>query len=36
MIDYLREICEHVPTYELSDDVEAAYLRESYLEKRKG
>lgn len=34
--DYPREVCEHVLAHKLPDDVEAAYLRGAYLEKRKG
>lgn len=33
--DYPREVCEHVLAHKLPDDVEAAYLRGAYLEKRK-
>lgn len=35
MTDYPREVCEHVLTHKLPDEVEAAYLRGAYLEKRK-
>ena len=35
-IDYQREFCEHVFTHKLLNEVEAAYLRGAYLEKRKG
>lgn len=34
--DYPREVCEHVLAHKLPDEVEAAYLRGAYLEKRKG
>ncbi len=34
--DYPREVCEHVLAHKLPDEVEAAYLRVAYLEKRKG
>ncbi|MFX6080278.1 tyrosine-type recombinase/integrase [Acinetobacter baumannii] len=34
--DYAREVCEHVLAHKLPDEVEAAYLRGAYLEKRKG
>ncbi len=34
--DYSREVCEHILTHQLPDEVEAAYLRGAYLEKRKG
>lgn len=34
--EYPREVCEHVLAHKLPDDVEAAYLRGAYLEKRKG
>lgn len=34
--NYPREVCEHVLAHKLPDDVEAAYLRGAYLEKRKG
>lgn len=34
--DYPREVCEHVLAHKLPDEVEAAYLRGTYLEKRKG
>lgn len=34
--DYPREVCEHVLAHKLPDEVEAAYLRSAYLEKRKG
>lgn len=34
--DYRREVCEHVLAHKLPDEVEAAYLRGAYLEKRKG
>lgn len=34
--DYPREVCEHVLAHKLPDEVEAAYLRRAYLEKRKG
>lgn len=34
--DYPREVCEHVLAHKLPDEVEAAYLRGGYLEKRKG
>ena len=33
--DYPREVCEHVLAHKLPDEVEAAYLRGGYLEKRK-
>lgn len=33
--DYSREVCEHVLAHKLPDEVEAAYLRGAYLEKRK-
>ena len=33
--DYPREVCEHVLAHRLPDEVEAAYLRGTYLEKRK-
>lgn len=33
--EYPREVCEHVLAHKLPDDVEAAYLRGAYLEKRK-
>lgn len=33
---YPREVCEHVLVHKLLDEVEAAYLRGAYLEKRKG
>ena len=33
--DLKREVCEHVLSHKLSDEVEAAYLRGAYLEKRK-
>ncbi|MBN6523261.1 tyrosine-type recombinase/integrase [Acinetobacter pittii] len=33
--EYLREVCEHVLAHKLPDEVEAAYLRGAYLEKRK-
>ncbi|MCH4245064.1 tyrosine-type recombinase/integrase [Acinetobacter gerneri] len=33
--DYPREVCEHVLAHKLPDEVEAAYLRGTYLEKRK-
>ncbi|AWL19848.1 integrase [Acinetobacter nosocomialis] len=33
--DYPREVCE-VLAHKLPDEVEAAYLRGAYLEKRKG
>lgn len=33
--DYPREVCEHVLAHKLPDEVEAAYLRGAYLEKRK-
>lgn len=33
--EYPREVCEHVLAHKLPDEVEAAYLREAYLEKRK-
>lgn len=33
---YPREVCEHVLAHKLPDEVEAAYLRGAYLEKRKG
>ena len=36
MTDYPREVCEHVLAHKLPDEVEAAYLRGAYLEKRKG
>ena len=29
------EVCEHVLAHKLPDEVEAAYLRGAYLEKRK-
>lgn len=32
--DYPREVCEHVLAHKLPDEVEAAYLRGAYLEKR--
>ncbi len=35
-IGYPREVCEHVLAHKLPDEVEAAYLRGAYLEKRKG
>lgn len=35
-IDYPREVCEHVLAHKLPDELEAAYLRGAYLEKRKG
>lgn len=35
MTNYSREVCEHVLAHKLPDDVEAAYLRGAYLEKRK-
>ena len=31
----LREVCEHVLAHKLLDEVEAAYLRGAYIEKRK-
>ena len=34
--EYPREVCEHVLAHKLPDEVEAAYLRGTYLEKRKG
>ena len=34
--NYPREVCEHVLAHKLPDEVEAAYLRGAYLEKRKG
>ena len=34
--DYPREVCEHVLAHKLPDEVEAAYLRGAYLEKRTG
>lgn len=34
--EYPREVCEHVLAHKLPDEVEAAYLRGAYLEKRKG
>lgn len=34
--DYPREVCEQVLAHKLPDEVEAAYLRGAYLEKRKG
>ena len=34
--DYPREVYEHVLAHKLPDEVEAAYLRGAYLEKRKG
>ena len=34
--NYPREVCEHVLANKLPDEVEAAYLRGAYLEKRKG
>ena len=34
--DCPREVCEHVPTHKLPDEVEAAYLRGVFLEKRNG
>lgn len=33
--NYPREVCEHVLAYKLLNEVEAAYLRGAYLEKRK-
>jgi integrase len=33
--DYSREVCEHVLAHKLPDEVEVAYLRGAYLEKRK-
>ena len=36
MTDYPREVCEHVLAHKLPDEVEVAYLRGAYLEKRKG
>lgn len=33
--DYPREVCEHVLAHKLPDEVEAAYLRGAYLEKRR-
>lgn len=33
--DYPREVCEHVLAHKLPNEVEAAYLRGAYLEKRK-
>lgn len=36
MTDYPREVCEHVLAHKLPDEVEAAYLRGAYLEKRNG
>ncbi|MFC4953128.1 tyrosine-type recombinase/integrase [Acinetobacter puyangensis] len=33
--EYPREVCEHVLAHKLPDDVEAAYLRGAYLERRK-
>lgn len=33
--DYPREVCEHILAHKLPDEVEAAYLRGAYLEKRK-
>ncbi|MDH1377242.1 integrase arm-type DNA-binding domain-containing protein [Acinetobacter junii] len=33
--NYPREVCEHVLAHKLPDEVEAAYLRGAYLEKRK-
>lgn len=35
MTDYPREVYEHVLAHKLPDEVEAAYLRGAYLEKRK-
>ncbi len=35
MTDYPKEVCEHVLAHKLPDEVEAAYLRGAYLEKRK-
>lgn len=35
LTNYPREVCEHVLAHKLPDDVEAAYLRGAYLEKRK-
>ncbi len=34
--DCPREVCEHVLTHKLPDEVEAAYLRGVFLEKRNG
>lgn len=34
--DFPREVCDHVFAHKLPDEVEAAYLRGAYLEKRKG
>ena len=34
--DYPREVCEHVLAHKLPNEVEGAYLRGGYLEKRKG
>lgn len=33
--DYPREVCEDILAHQLPDEVEAAYLRGAYLEKRK-
>ncbi len=33
--DYPLEVCEHVLTHKIPPKVEAAYLREAFLEKRK-
>lgn len=35
MTNFPREVCEHVLAHKLPDEVEAAYLRGAYLEKRK-
>ena len=32
--DYPREVCEHVLAHKQPDEVEAAYLRGAYLEKK--
>lgn len=34
--DYPLEVCEHVLAHKLPNEVEGAYLRGGYLEKRKG
>lgn len=34
-MDYLREVCEQVLAHKLPDEVDAAYLRGAYPEKRK-
>ena len=34
--EYPKEVCEHILAHKLPYEVEAAYLRGAYLEKRKG